>query len=71
MPSSPGSVVEREFWDTFLTRFHPVAELGLGTEEDLFREGGRADDEVKDVILGVELGGDLTNAGLKEVGQGE
>lgn len=47
--------------------FVRVVKLGLGTEEDLFWEGGRAEGEVEDAILDVELGGDLTDSGLKEV----
>jgi len=51
----------------------PVVELGLGTEEDLFREGGGAGCEVKDAILGVgerwglgvELGGAFDGCGFE------
>ncbi|WVZ12885.1 hypothetical protein V8G54_017415 [Vigna mungo] len=34
----------------------PVVKLGLGTEEDLFREGCRTGGEVEDAILGVGEG---------------
>jgi len=51
----------------------PVVELGLGTEEDVFREGGGAGGEVEDAILGlgegwglgVELGGAFDGCGFE------
>ena len=51
----------------------PVVELGLGAEEDVFREGGGAGGEVEDAILGVgegrslgvELGGAFDGCGFE------